>query len=161
MVIAIMGVTGSGKSTVGQLLATKLSLPFVDADSFHTQENIVKMGNGIELNDQDRIPWLTLISEDLFEKEKFSGVVLACSALKQQYRDILQIKLSSDIIWIHLAGSQQLILDRLKQRKNHFMSLELLNSQFDTLESPKNACNISIEKSPEEIVEEIIKEITK
>ena len=161
MVIVIMGVTGCGKTTVGQLLAAKLTLPFLDADDFHSKENILKMNQGIPLLDDDRKPWLLVLSNTLKEYEEKSGVVLACSALRESYRKILQSSVQSDIIWIHLEGSQETILERLKNRKNHFMSPDLLTSQMEVLESPAYACNISIEKSPEGIVSEIIKEIRK
>ncbi len=159
MIIVIMGVTGCGKTTVGGLLAAKLNLPFLDADQYHPEENKHKMTRGIPLTDVDRIPWLNQISNVLADFQEKNGAVLACSALKNQYREILQSGLKSNIIWIHLAGTSELILERLRQRHGHFMSPDLLGSQFETLETPENACNISIENSPEEIVNEIIKEI--
>jgi len=156
-----MGVTGCGKSTIGQLLATRLSLTFRDADNFHSIANIAKMNKGISLQDEDRIPWLNDIAHLLKNKENEGGVVLACSALKQSYRNILQKELKNDIIWVHLNGSQALIAERLKFRNDHFMSPALLSSQFETLEVPNNALCFSIEKNPGIIVDEIIKEITK
>lgn len=154
-----MGVTGCGKSTVGEILATRLNLPFLDADNFHNDENKLKMNQGIPLNDDDRIPWLSLISEVLTDQQNKGGAILACSALKKQYRELLQRNLPSTIIWVHLSGSAELISERLNNRKGHFMSPDLLNSQFETLEYPDGALTISIKKSPENIVEEIINEI--
>lgn len=159
MILVVMGVTGSGKTTVGKLLANRLSIPFLDADDFHSKENVKKMSDGVPLTDEDRHPWLSSISEALEEKEKAGGAVLACSALKVAYRALLQQSVSSKIIWVHLEGKEELILERLKKRTQHFMPASLLSSQFATLESPIDAHSCSIENSPEDIVEEILKKL--
>jgi carbohydrate kinase (thermoresistant glucokinase family) len=161
MIIVVMGVTSSGKSTIGKLLAKRLSLPFIEGDEFHPEENIIKMGRGIPLNDEDRIPWLQTLSHELQLHEKNKGAVLACSALKESYRKILQQGLNEKITWVYLDGSQELIKKRMEKRRNHFMPEALLQSQFSTLEKPYYALFFSIEKKPEVIVDEIVNRINK
>ena len=156
MIIVLMGVTGSGKTTIGQLLAQRLSLPFLDADDFHSQANKDKMRQGIPLNDEDRKPWLNSIAQVLQELEIKGGAVLACSALKEIYRERLQAPVKGKIFWVHLEGSAALIAERLQQRSQHFMNPVLLQSQFDTLECPSYACPVSIDQGPETIIEEIL-----
>lgn len=159
MIIVVMGVTGSGKSTIGKLLAERLSLPFVEADDFHSKENVAKMSKGIPLTDEDRHPWLQSLSQALQTEEKNKGAVLACSALKEQYRHLLQQGLQEKIIWIYLDGSEKIISERMRNRQGHFMPEKLLHSQFVTLEKPAYAYSFSIEKKPEAIVGEIMKVI--
>lgn len=149
----IAGVSGSGKTTVGQLLSIKLAIPFYDADDFHTKANMEKMKAGKPLNDIDRLPWLYQLNNLL--KNKTSGCILACSALKQSYRDALKQNLHQKIHWIFLQGNYHLILNRMNKR-NHFMPPALLQSQFDTFEEPNYGVKISVNKKVEEIVEEII-----
>jgi len=155
MIIVVMGVAGCGKSTIGKLLADRLSLPFIEADDFHSKENISKMSNGIPLTDKDRYPWLQSLSNELKWHEQ-EGAVLACSALKESYRKILQQGLRDKIIWIYLEGNEKLLLERIQNRKGHFMHAELLRSQLATLEKPAYAYCFSIEKKPETIVNEVI-----
>ncbi|MFN6943799.1 MAG: NADP-dependent phosphogluconate dehydrogenase, partial [Cytophagaceae bacterium] len=156
MLYIVMGVSGCGKSTVGKLLANKLGLPFFDADDFHSEENIYKMKNGIPLNDEDRLPWLTELSELIKKWENKGGVVLACSALKEKYRKILQSKANNKIQWVFLEGSLELILERLKKRKNHFMHENLITSQFMALEKPSYGFHLNISDMPEKLVELIV-----
>lgn len=156
MNIVVMGVTSCGKSTIGKLLATRLSVPFIEGDEFHPEENIKKMSKGIPLNDDDRSPWLRTLSHELQMHEKKNGAVLACSALKESYRKILQEGLHEKIIWIYLEGTENMIRERMKERKNHFMPETLLQSQLTTMEKPSYAYCFSIEKKPEAIVNEII-----
>jgi gluconokinase len=147
-----MGVSGAGKSTIGKLLAKYLDWHFFDADSFHPQANIKKMTNGIPLNDAERIPWLEKILnaiDELLGDNK--NIVLACSALKQTYRDYLATN-TKNVKIVYLEGSFDLFAQRLTARKNHFMKLEMLQSQFDILEKPKQAIIVDAAKSPEEIV---------
>lgn len=159
MIIVVMGVTGCGKTTIGKLLAERLSLPFIEADDYHPEENILKMSKGIPLTDEDRYPWLQSLSRVLAAEEKKKGAVLACSALKEEYRTILQKPLHEKIFWICLEGSKEMIRERMKKRKDHFMPEELLDSQFAILEKPAYAHCFSVEKDAATIVNEIINSI--
>jgi len=149
-----MGVAGSGKTTVGSRLAEALGWEFADADSFHSAENVEQIRRGIPLTDAERAPWLHAIREAMLHwvAEK-KNVVLACSALKQSYRD--QLYHGPEAKLVYLKGSYDLIWQRLSRRKGHFATARLLKSQFETLEEPQDALNVDIERSPEEIVEEI------
>ncbi|MCP9272529.1 gluconokinase [Mycolicibacterium arenosum] len=129
--IVVMGVSGSGKSTVGAALAQRLRVPFADADDFHPAANIAKMTAGEPLNDDDRYPWLETIGEWLAGRQ--AGGVMSCSALKRKYRDQLRLH-RADVEFLHLAGSQEVIGRRQASRPGHFMPAALLASQFDTLE---------------------------
>ncbi len=155
MIILVMGVSGSGKTTIGQLLADSLNWQFSDADTFHSPENIEKMRRGIPLSDADRIPWLqdlqTAIAHWLQDGK---NVVLACSALKASYRHLLVID-SKRIKLIYLSGSFELIQQRLQERQNHFMTEKLLKSQFNALEEPDNAICVDISQPLEVIVQTI------
>ena len=157
MIIILMGVCGSGKTTIGELLAKKLNCDFSDADSFHPEENIEKMRVGIPLQDDDRWPWLNNLRRAIENwQEQNVSHILACSALKQSYRDILAPNNDENIIFVNLKGSPELILKRLKARKDHYMNPDLLQSQFDALEEPQDALTISIEGTPDEITEDIL-----
>lgn len=153
----IMGVSGCGKTNVGQFLAAQLGWDFYDADDFHPPQNIAKMAKGIPLNDSDRAPWLAalhdLISSSL---EKNRPGVLACSALKERYRQQL-LKDNADVQLVYLKGSYDLIWSRMSARKDHYMKPEMLQSQFETLEEPENALTIDISMPVEEIVREILR----
>ncbi len=140
----VMGVSGSGKSTVGKALAEKLGWDFFDADDFHPQANIAKMAAGIPLDDSDRTPWLAALSDQLFATLKAGRhSVLACSALKESYRkQLLNGKEGVEIIY--LKGSYDLLLERMSMREGHFMKPEMLKSQFATLEEPQNALVLDI-----------------
>ncbi len=158
MVIVVMGVCGCGKSTIGQMLASQLGWEFFDADKFHPVENKEKMRKGIPLNDDDRLPWLqnlaNLINENLGQGK---SVVLACSALKQKYRDILNSG-KHDLRVVLLDGSKELITERLAVRSHEYMNPTLLQSQFDTLERPQGALCVDITPPPEMIVTKIRQE---
>lgn len=156
--IVIMGVSGTGKSTIGKLLSEKLSLAFYDADDFHPNANVRKMQEGTPLNDEDREPWLQLLSDKL-EEWSATGAILACSALKKSYRKTLSKGKQLPIHWVHLEGTMELIRARMQARKNHFMPDSLLQSQFDTLETPANAIAVDISKTPETMVQEILEAI--
>lgn len=153
-VIFIMGVSGSGKSRIGQLLAAELDVPFIDADDHHPADNIEKMSNGIPLNDVDRLPWLRVVNRLALENSH-QGCVIACSALKSSYRTLLAKGIKPTAAWVYLKGSFDQILDRMNSRKNHFMKAEMLQSQFDILEEPKNPMIIDISASPESILAQI------
>ena len=131
-VFFVIGVSGSGKSTIGSMLAKSLSMPFFDGDSFHSEANIMKMANGLPLTDEDR--WLWLRELNLKAKEESEiGCVVACSALKELYRKILGESLHEDVIWVYLKGNYEQILARMQNRQNHFMKPEMLESQFQIL----------------------------
>lgn len=159
-VLFIMGVSGSGKSTIGKMLGEKMQLPFFDGDSYHPAENIKKMSKGIPLNDKDRASWLRALNKIALDNEK-NGCIIACSALKEKYRDTLGDHMHKKPVFVFLKGSYSLIMDRLKKRKKHFMPPDLLASQFEALQIPDNALTIDIKNSPEQIVTEIIDSIRK
>lgn len=154
MIIIIMGVCGCGKSTIGKMLAKRLQCGFSDADVFHSKANIDKMRAGIPLQDEDRWSWLASIRTtiDDFQKRGESHVI-ACSALRQAYRDVLSP--NGDVTFVYMKGSKDIIRSRLEARQGHYMNPALLNSQFATLEEPKNALTINIEATPEMIVDYI------
>jgi len=155
MITIVMGVSGSGKTTVGKLLAQSLNWDFSDADDFHPSANIEKMSLGIPLEDADRLPWLlqlqAAIDRWLLENK---NVVLACSALKASYRDIL-CRDQQRMKIVYLKGSFHLLATRLKSRENHYMKADLLLSQLDTLEEPKDAIIIDASQPLEVIVHQI------
>ncbi len=157
-IFMIMGVSGCGKSTIGRMLAETLSLPFFDGDDYHPEKNIEKMSRGEPLNDEDRYTWLEALNT-LAKKHQYKGAVIACSALKEMYRDLIEKDLDPVPIWIYLEGSYTMILKRLEQRSGHFMPANLLRSQFDVLEPPTKAICISIELEPVEIITEILKKL--
>lgn len=139
--LVIMGVSGCGKSTVGQMIADKLHLPFLDGDHFHPASNIKKMESGTALNDDDRQPWLEELASQLQSHK--DGCVIACSALKRRYRDTL--RMAGDVRFIHLHGDKTTLGARLNNRSattDHFMSNTLLDSQLDTLEDPSSEAGV-------------------
>ncbi len=151
--IVVMGVSGCGKSTVGRALADRLSATFLDADDFHPVANVEKMRAGTPLNDEDRGPWLRALNHELRERgQRGERVVLACSALKTRYRDAIGDELPR-VGWIFLDGSFEVIAERMRARANHYMPETLLRSQFEALERPQNAIQISIELTSAEQVE--------
>ncbi|WP_071518708.1 gluconokinase [Geitlerinema sp. PCC 9228] len=155
-IFVVMGVSGVGKTSVGQLLARRLRVEFIEGDDFHPPENIAKMENGIPLTDRDRYPWLLALRQkiDTLPSQGKGGVV-ACSALKENYREILSGG-GTTITWIFLEGARSLLQQRLKRRQGHFMTAELLDSQLATLEPPQTAMVENVEKPVEEIVASIL-----
>lgn len=156
MVLIIMGVAGAGKTTIGKLLAEKLKWKFYDADDFHPKENKEKINKGIPLTDEDRLPWLLAI-RDLIGRLK-APAVIACSALKEAYRQMLE-EGGGDIRFVYLAGSPDLIKDRLMERKGHFAGASILESQLGALEEPEDALRVDIGRDPESIAEDIIRKL--
>jgi carbohydrate kinase (thermoresistant glucokinase family) len=154
IVYVVMGVTGSGKTTVGQALATRLDLPFHDGDTFHPPANVAKMRSGIPLDDRDREPWLRTLADKIAEWNQTGGAVLACSALKEKYREILSGRGLARFIL--LAPAEPTIAGRLQLRQGHFMPPGLLKSQLDALEVPRDAIHVTGEGSVEENVREIL-----
>lgn len=154
-----MGVSGSGKTTIGRLLSAKTGYPFYDADSFHSPENIEKMKAGEQLTDTDRLPWLINIHTFVEGEIKNRSVIIACSALKQSYRKLLEKQLENQCRWVFLKGDFNMIMNRMKNRTDHFMPTDLLQSQFDTLEVPDNSIEADITMKPESIVDLIISKI--
>lgn len=155
----VIGVAGSGKTTVGQSLARHLGWDFYDADGFHPPENISKMASGIPLDDSDRAPWLaslhSLISTSL---EEGRPGVLACSALKESYRQRL-LEGSNDVLIVYLKGSFDLIWSRISARKDHYMKPQMLHSQFEALEEPNDVLTIDVSPPVHEIVQEILEQL--
>ena len=158
MILLVMGVTGSGKTTVGKLLAQRLGWLFLDADDFHPAENIAKMKRGIPLRDEDREPWLTAIHAELLEcAAKNKDAVLACSALKQSYRERLGAGVELRICY--LKGTYQEIGVRLQSRTRHFAGEGILAGQFADLEEPRDALVLRVSEPPEEIVGDVLRKL--
>ena len=154
MIIVLMGVTGSGKTTVGEVLAAQLGWQFCDADDLHPSQNVEKMRRGIPLTDADRIPWLEALSDFVREcLNREESAVIACSALKADYRKYLLIDEAVELV--HLKGDFRLIEERLGNRRGHYMNPKLLQSQFETLEEPQEGITVDITPSPETIAQTI------
>jgi gluconokinase len=158
LVLIVMGVEGSGKTTVGVLLAQKLGWEFADADAFHSPENIRKISNGIPLTDADRAPWLAGLHQAIQEwVAQGKNAVLAGSALKRSYRaELVSGTPPETVRFVYLKGSHDLILARLRSRHGHFARESILVSQFADLEEPENAITVEVDRTPEAIVSEII-----
>jgi gluconokinase len=157
MIVVLMGVSGSGKTTVGKVLAVKLCWHFADADDFHPVSNIEKMRRGSPLTDEDRGPWLRALREYIDGVcDRGENLVLACSALRHDYREYLTADKSSCVRYVYLQGSEELIRKRLANRSGHFMPSSLLHSQFEALEPPEDAIRVDITPAPEIIAERIV-----
>lgn len=157
MVVVIFGVSGAGKTTIGQALARELDWKFCEADDFHSPANVEKMRRGVPLTDEDRQPWLEKLREQI-KKSLTENVdmVLACSALKKKYRDRLRV--NEEVRFVFLRGGREQIAKQLDQRRGHFMNSDLLESQFSDLEQPspsENVIVVDLGKKPDELVEEI------
>ncbi|MEN3930285.1 gluconokinase [Microvirga sp. W0021] len=160
MIIIVMGVSGCGKTTLGEELAKRLSCGFSDADGFHPKANVEKMAAGIPLQDEDRCPWLASIREAIDGwHAKGESHIIACSALKEVYRDMLSP--NGDVIFVYMKGSRETTRPRLKARKGHYMPPSLLDSQFNTLEEPKDALIVDIQGTPAEIADDVIAQLPK
>jgi gluconokinase len=154
--LVLMGVAGSGKSSVGEALAQKINARYFDGDDLHPKANIEKMSRGEALNDDDRWPWLTLVGEALAKAD--GTLIIGCSALKRMYRDHIRLKAEGPVIFVHLSGSRAVISGRMGARTGHFMPTTLLDSQFATLEPPaadEHAITVDIDQSLEAVVDDI------
>jgi 6-phosphogluconate dehydrogenase len=159
-VFVIMGVSGSGKTTVGRLLAQRLHLPFYDADDFHSPANIAKMRGGTPLTDEDRQGWLTRLAAGIRQWSQAEGAVLACSALKEMYRQQLNAAAPRPIAWTFLDGPEELVRERLQGRQGHYMNPALLASQFAALERPAYGLHLPIDAPPDYLVSQILSRLT-
>lgn len=159
LAIFIMGVSGSGKTTVGKKLSANTGIPFFDADDYHSTANKAKMAAGIPLTDEDRKDWLFQLNKLAVEQLITGSCIIACSALKKVYREILSAGIEKNTRFIHLHGNIELIKQRMAQRKGHYMPVSLLESQFKDLEHPKEAYTISVEEDIETIVNDINTEL--
>jgi gluconokinase len=158
VIIVVMGVTGSGKTTIGTLLAARLAWLFADADDFHSAANKEKMRKGIPLTDADRLPWLAAMHEQIAKWiASKQNAVLACSALKRSYRQ--QLWNGPEVKFVYLRGSYEFIAERLRAREGHFADEHILAGQFADLEEPGDALVVDISASPDEIVAEICRRL--
>lgn len=156
-VILVMGVAGSGKSTVGQRLGEALGWPFIDGDDHHPPANVAKMSAGIPLDDEDRWPWLGRLHELMAEADREGrSVVIASSALKQRYRDMLTGELA-DMRVVYLRGDFDLLMERLSTRRGHFMKPQMLHSQMAALEEPQDALVLDVARPVDDIVAEVVR----
>ncbi len=160
MIAVLMGVSGSGKSTVGRLLAQRLGWRFIEADDYHPPANVAKLSAGVPLTDEDRRPWLAEVKQQIDEAcAHGESVVVACSALKHAYQEYLERGNSVCVEYVYLHGSPELIRERLARRTGHFMNPGLLPSQFQTLEPPAGALSVDVSPPPEEIAAAIQKKL--
>lgn len=160
--LVIMGVSGCGKSTVGQQLATHFGCDFLEGDSLHSQHNLALMASGTPLSDDDRAAWLEAIARRLSDFPPDKGLVVSCSALKRIYRDRLRLA-SPSLRFVHLHGDRGVLVRRLQQRQGHYMPVSLLDSQLDILEPPadeENAITLNIADAPSSMVALITKQLT-
>ena len=149
-----MGVTGAGKTTIGELLASQLGWHFADADQFHPKSNVEKMSHGVALTDADRAPWLSAMRSAIQQWiSQNRSAVLACSALKQTYRD--ELKVGPDVRFVYLRGNYDVVAEQLRMRHGHFATETILADQFATLEEPKDAILIDVGRDPESMVAQI------
>lgn len=155
--MVIMGVSGCGKSSVGEGLSARLGIPYRDGDDLHPPENVAKMAAGVPLTDADRWPWLDRVARVLTQE---APVIVGCSALKRVYRD--RIRTAGQVTFVHLVGSRDLIAGRMAARKGHYMPLTLLDSQFAALEppGPEEAIAVSIDQTLPQIVDEILRKVS-
>lgn len=155
--IILMGVSGCGKTSVGQQLSRISGWPFFDGDDFHPQENVEKMASGIPLSDDDRVSWLVVLHDLIADHlERGRSMLLACSALKQDYRIRLRDG-NLGVVFVYLQGDFGLIFERMQARSGHYMQAEMLRSQFDALEAPAEAITVNIDQSIEGITNQIIR----
>jgi len=157
-IVVVMGVAGSGKTTVGTMLADAMHCAFLEGDSLHSAANVEKMSHGIPLTDADRAPWLAAIHARLVDSfNRARCLVVACSALERSYRAVLAERIP--ITWVYLKGTAALIRSRLQHRTGHYMKAGMLASQFEALEEPSDALIVDVSQSPKAIVEQILAEL--
>jgi gluconokinase len=156
MVAVVMGVSGCGKTTVGKQVASRLNLPFFDGDDFHPAANVARMKAGIPLGDEERRPWLDILAARIAEWNRTGGVILACSALRESYRELLRGNQGTAVRFVHLHGPRELIAERMARRTGHFMPVGLLESQYATLEPPADAVSVSVALPRNEVVQRIV-----
>lgn len=155
-ILLIMGVAGSGKSTIGHRVAAQLGWPYFEADDFHSPSNKAKMAQGTALTDEDRAPWLAAIRTEMDGVRATGGrAVFTCSALKNSYREVL-LGGTDDVALIYLSGDFETIFARVSRRKGHFMKADLVRSQFEALEPPSDALTLDVRLAPDEIVRRIL-----
>ncbi len=160
MIVVVMGVSGSGKTTVGRLLARRWGCPFSDADAFHPVANVAKMSRGVALDDADRGPWLRAVRAAIVAARRAGeDHVFACSALADAHRRVLAQEGEADVVFVHLAGDIALIGERLAARRGHFFDPALLRDQFARLESPAGAVVVDIRRPAEEIAEALARRL--
>jgi 6-phosphogluconate dehydrogenase len=152
----IIGVSGSGKTTIGKLLSQQKNIPFFDADDFHSVENKTKMKAGIPLNDEDREEWLKSLNELAIKQKNDTGAIIACSGLKEKYRRILVNNLTGPVYWVVLIGEYNILHQRMEARKDHYMPPGLLSSQLSTMEYPPYGIHVLVDQRPEAIIQQII-----
>jgi len=159
--IIVMGVSGSGKSSIGEKIAAGLGLPFVEGDALHPAANVEKMSRGIPLSDEDRLPWLDRIGKEMKASlTKGEGIIVSCSALKRSYRDRLRAAAGGNLYFVYLEGSKELLTERMGHRKGHFMPTSLLESQLQTLEVPtgeSGVVTVDIDDAIDDIAAEALK----
>ena len=156
----VMGVAGSGKSTVGEMLADRLGYPLIEGDAYHPEDNIAKMSAGIPLDDADRRPWLEPLGRLMRDSD--GPVVITCSALKRRYRDILREVSGAEVVFVYLHGEPELLAERMNSRTGHFMPPSLLESQLASLEVPgegENTIRTDIGPAPALIVDDIVSKL--
>lgn len=158
-IIVVMGVSGSGKTTVGELLAQKIDRPFYDGDDFHPAANVEKMAAGHPLTDEDRAGWLATLASHMPAWEAAGGAVLACSALKESYRQTLQAGASLSLGWVFLDTAPAVLRARLEARKGHYMKANMLESQLETLEKPAYGLHITDDVPAEKLVEQAVAQL--
>ena len=157
--IIVCGVSGVGKTTVGKLLAAALQIPFHDADDFHPASNVEKMAAGLPLNDEDRQPWLETLAENLATWQKEGGAVLACSALKESYREALASRCNGSPRWIVLHAAEAVLAQRLDERKGHVFDPQLLASQLEAFKPPDYGWLLDATAPPQKIVADILRRL--
>lgn len=164
-IIIVMGVSSSGKSTVGNAIARRLHVPFLDGDGYHPEANVEKMRAGIPLTDEDRWPWLERLAAALHEAAKRKDAAVgACSALKRAYRDFLTEQAGEPILFVYLDGNREVIAERMAKRSHEYMPASLLDSQFATLEVPdpatENVLTVPVTDSVDKITRTVTKSLT-